>query len=215
MENLPDWMTAEHDMGTSIMAVEYDGGVVMGADSRTSTGSYVANRVSDKITALHDRIYVCRSGSAADTQYVSEYVIYALDMHAVELGEPPLVKTASSLIQQMCYYNKDNLTAGMIVAGWDKALGGQVYCVPLGGMRVRQPFAIGGSGSTYIYAYCDSHFKEGMSKDECIQFVRNSLANAMARDGSSGGVIRTVVINSEGVQREMLPGNKLPRFTEY
>jgi len=54
-----------------------------------------------------------------------------------------------------------------------------------------------------------------MSKDECIQFVRNSLANAMARDGSSGGVIRTVVINSEGVQREMLPGNKLPRFTEY
>ena len=39
----------------------------MGADSRTSTGSYVANRVSDKITQLHDRIYVCRSGSAAGT----------------------------------------------------------------------------------------------------------------------------------------------------
>jgi len=29
---------------TTIMAVEYDGGVVMGADSRTSTGSYIANR---------------------------------------------------------------------------------------------------------------------------------------------------------------------------
>ena len=47
------------------MAVAFDGGVIMGADSRTSTGSYVANRVSDKITQLHDRIYVCRSGSAA------------------------------------------------------------------------------------------------------------------------------------------------------
>ncbi|RYY70816.1 hypothetical protein EON63_22210 [archaeon] len=31
------------------MAVVFDGGVVMGADSRTSTGSYVANRVSDKV----------------------------------------------------------------------------------------------------------------------------------------------------------------------
>jgi hypothetical protein len=50
---------------TTIMAVAFDGGVIMGADSRTSTGSYVANRVSDKITQLHDRIYVCRSGSAA------------------------------------------------------------------------------------------------------------------------------------------------------
>lgn len=37
----------------------------------------------------------------------------------------------------------------------------------------------------------------------------------MARDGSSGGVIRTVVITETGVEREMVPGNKLPRFTEY
>ena len=49
-------------MQTTIMAVEYDGGVVMGADSRTSTGSYIANRVSDKITFVDDKIYVCRSG---------------------------------------------------------------------------------------------------------------------------------------------------------
>ena len=41
---------------TTIMAVEYDGGVVMGADSRTSSGSYIANRVSDKITYVHDKV---------------------------------------------------------------------------------------------------------------------------------------------------------------
>ena len=63
------------------MAVTYDGGVIMGADSRTSTGTYVANRVSDKITALHDFIYACRSGSAADTQAVSDYVRYFLASH--------------------------------------------------------------------------------------------------------------------------------------
>lgn len=37
---------------TTIMAASFDGGVVLGADSRTSTGSYVANRVTDKITPL-------------------------------------------------------------------------------------------------------------------------------------------------------------------
>lgn len=46
-------------MQTTIMAVEYDGGVVMGADSRTSTGSYVANRVSDKITYVADKVNSC------------------------------------------------------------------------------------------------------------------------------------------------------------
>jgi ATP-dependent protease HslVU (ClpYQ) peptidase subunit len=50
------------------MAVAFEGGVVVGADSRTTTGSYIANRVTDKLTYLHERIYCCRSGSAADTQ---------------------------------------------------------------------------------------------------------------------------------------------------
>jgi 20S proteasome alpha/beta subunit len=56
------------DLGTTIMAVEFDGGVVIGADSRTSAGAYIVNRVTDKLTKVHERIYCCRSGSAADTQ---------------------------------------------------------------------------------------------------------------------------------------------------
>ncbi|MCO5575973.1 hypothetical protein L7F22_029780 [Adiantum nelumboides] len=59
----PDWSKAAHSMGTTIMAVQYDKGVIMGADSRTSTGAYVANRASDKITCLTDNVYLCRSGS--------------------------------------------------------------------------------------------------------------------------------------------------------
>jgi 20S proteasome subunit beta 1 len=131
--------------------------------------------VSNKITPIHDKIFVCRSGSAADTQAISDFVIYYLDMHGIELGELPLVNTASNLVQQIIYQNKDNLLASMIVAGWDSALGGQVYCVPLGGVRVRQPIAIGGSGSTYIYGYCDANFKEKMTKEEALSFVRNGI----------------------------------------
>ena len=64
------------------MAVAYDGGVILGADSRTSTGSYVANRVSDKIVPIHDYIWACRSGSAADTQAVIDMVKYYVASHA-------------------------------------------------------------------------------------------------------------------------------------
>lgn len=73
--------SGEHMLGTTIMAVTYDGGVIVGADSRTSTGAYIANRVSDKLTKLHDRIYCCRSGSAADTQAVADIVKTYLQMH--------------------------------------------------------------------------------------------------------------------------------------
>jgi len=34
----------------------------------------------------------------------------------------------------------------------------------------------------------------------------------MARDGSSGGVIRMCVITEGGVERLFVPGNQLPKF---
>merc|ERR1719224_87574 len=85
--------------GTTIMAVEFDGGVVMGADSRTSTGDYVANRASRKISKVHDKIFVCRCGSAADTQALTGFVINYLTQHVVELGQPPTVNTAANLFK--------------------------------------------------------------------------------------------------------------------
>jgi 20S proteasome subunit beta 1 len=69
---------------------------------------------------------------------------------------------------------------------------------------------VGGSGSSYIMGFLDANFRVGMSKDEALAFVRAALAHAMARDGSSGGVIRTVVINAEGVKREFVAGDRLP-----
>jgi 20S proteasome alpha/beta subunit len=65
--------------------------------------------------------------------------------------------------------------AGILVAGWDKQKGGQVYSIPIGGMCVRQPISIGGSGSTYVYGYVDAQYKSDMSKDECLTLVENSM----------------------------------------
>ncbi|RRT47014.1 hypothetical protein BHE74_00055508 [Ensete ventricosum] len=159
-------LSAPHSMGTTIIGVTYNGGVVLGADSRTSTGMYVANRASDKITQLTDNVYICRSGSAADSQVISDYVRYFLHQHTIQLGQPATVKVAANLVRLLSYQNKNMLQMGVIVGGWDKYEGGQIYSVPLGGTILKQPFAIGGSGSTYLYGFFDQAWKEGMSKDE-------------------------------------------------
>ncbi|XP_033929382.1 proteasome subunit beta type-6 [Melopsittacus undulatus] len=203
------WVEDPLSTGTTIMAAEFDGGVVIGADSRTTTGSYVANRVTDKLTPIHDRIFCCRSGSAADTQAVAEAVAYQLAFHSVELQEPPRVRTAARLFQQSCYRYREELSAGIIVAGWDPRRGGQVYAVPLGGLLHPQPLAIGGSGSSYVYGFVDASFRPGLSREECTQLVARALALAMSRDGSSGGVVRLATVTAEGVERKVLTGAEL------
>jgi 20S proteasome subunit beta 1 len=139
---------------TTIMAASFPGGVVLGADTRTSTGSYVANRVTNKLTQLADKVFalpadaflfnvgrgatlcachpmapnkpchgimrnpadwfglvlpqvfVCRSGSAADTQAISAYVEHYIEQHEMELGRGVAVKTAANLAMQLVYNNK-------------------------------------------------------------------------------------------------------------
>eukprot|EP00588_Corethron_pennatum_P010727 CAMPEP_0194280624 /NCGR_PEP_ID=MMETSP0169-20130528/18040_1 /TAXON_ID=218684 /ORGANISM="Corethron pennatum, Strain L29A3" /LENGTH=230 /DNA_ID=CAMNT_0039025405 /DNA_START=145 /DNA_END=837 /DNA_ORIENTATION=+ len=200
----------EISSGTTIMAVCFNGGVVLGADSRVSSGTYVVNRVSDKIVQLHERIWCCRSGSAADTQALTDIVKHHLGQISIETGRLPTVAMAAHLMRKLIYGNKDNLMAGVIVGGWDPVEGGSVYNVTLGGSCVRQPFTIGGSGSSYIYGLVDAECREGMDADECNAFVKKAVSHAMARDGSSGGIIRTVVVTEDGNVRSYTEGNKLP-----
>lgn len=77
-DSYPGLKKGEVSTGTTIMAIPFKDGVILGADSRTSTGSYVANRTTDKIVQLSEHIFACRSGSAADTQALTDYVRFYL-----------------------------------------------------------------------------------------------------------------------------------------
>ena len=152
--------------------------------------------MTDKLTNIHDRIYCCRSGSAADTQAVADAVHQHCQVYTQVYGGPPPVATVAALFEKLCYENKDQLSAGIIVAGWDEE-GGAVYNIPVGGGTFHQPWAIGGdssgndfrwrkeltmtsgSGSTYVYGYCDATYKEGWGEAETLEFVRNSMCNIL------------------------------------
>ncbi|XP_036371985.1 proteasome 20S subunit beta 12 [Megalops cyprinoides] len=208
-----EWRSAEVSTGTTIIAVRYDGGVVIGSDSRASMGGeYVSSRVINKVVQVHDKIFCCMSGSLADAQAVTNAVIHKLNFHSMQMGEPPLVQSAASIMREFCYNHRDELSAGFIVAGWDRKRGPQVFEVSLGGMVVEQEFTIGGSGSTYIYGYVDAKFKPGMTREQCLTFTTNALSLAMDRDNVSGGVVHLAVVTESGAERQLIPGNKLPTF---
>lgn len=157
-----------------------------------------------------DRVYLCRSGSASDTQAIAGYVQHWIAQHQCEKGGPVDVATAATLAMQLAYNNKGSLQAGLIIAGWDVQEGGAVYAIPLGGTLLKVPYSIGGSGSAYITGWCDKHFRADFTEAEAHAFVVQALTHAIARDASSGGCIRTVTITADGAQRTFVPGDKIP-----
>ncbi len=203
-----------------------------------TTASTVVGQVPRRTRRPSQTLYITtfsstRTSSSSRPRDIISLEVYACrDSGSQMSGSPPPVHTAATIFQKFCYDNKDALSAGIIVAGWDKEVGPSVYNIPLGGGLFKQPWAIGGSGSTYVYGYCDATYKDGWNRDQTVEFVKNStlsmypalqlyvailtecaaLALAMSRDGSSGGVIRMCVITEDGVERLFVPGDQLPKF---
>ncbi|ORC85790.1 proteasome beta-1 subunit [Trypanosoma theileri] len=201
-------------LGTTIMAVSFKDGVVLAADSRTSTGTYVVNRASNKLTKLTQKIYCCRSGSAADTQALAEQTANYLESYETDTSKPVNVVTAANIFKKLCYMNKWNISAGIIVAGYDSLNGGSVYSIPSGGSCVKLDYALGGSGSIFLYSFFDKNYKPGMTKDECVKFCQQAVAHAYSRDGSSGGLIRTIALHKGEPEDMTIPWNKTPYCME-
>ena len=249
-------------MGTTIFAVKFRDGVVVGADSRTSVSGYVSNRYATKISFVleddfglklnrpsavqsksslldanqkqmlkkqHDdrddedeaemvapppvssTCCICRSGSAADTQYIADVVRHQLLTRKVMSHTSSSISNVAHLLKNYLYNNE--LQASLICAGYDHVRDeGVIYNIDLGGTMMEQDdFACNGSGSGYILGHIDKFINarngdfscSTMSEEEAIEFVGSSIELAMDRDGSSGGVVRLFVINRNG-KREML-----------
>ena len=167
---------------------------------------------------------ICRSGSAADTQYIADVIRHQLLRRKILHSRSSCVSDAAHLIKNYIKNNNngsDNLSASLICAGYDHIQDdGIIYSIDLGGTIMEQKcgWACNGSGSTYILGLIDDQMSlnnmKGQDEDnnnkesstlsmswneeEAVAFVKKAIGLAMERDGSSGGVIRIFVIDRNG-----------------
>lgn len=192
------------DGGTTLIALECTDGIVIGADSRTSAGSTIACRNSDKITQIAPQVFVARTGSTADTQELARYAkqyLNVLNTSSPNEEGKKYVRTAANCLGNLVRNNRKMLSAGFLCCGYDKAEGFQVFDVNISGSVLRRKIASNGSGSAYLGGYCDETYREDFNVEEGTKFVINSVTSAIIRDGSSGGLINIVQIKTDGVKR--------------
>ncbi|KAK1443704.1 glutamine phosphoribosylpyrophosphate [Babesia gibsoni] len=224
-------------MGTTIVAMHYRDGVILAADSRTSSGPIVANRVARKITRILPNVFMLRSGAAADSQMVSLIVRYhaqALRLQLRKAGRRkaednendsdvmqvdcemstedeysyqyddsvlgPPVKALAHVMHNMVHEYRDRLSCGVILAGYDLESGPEIYDIPLGGTLIKiKDFAASGSGSGFICAYLRNNYEPNMTREKCLNLLKNAIAYAIEFDNASGGFMRAVAVSKFNV----------------
>ena len=191
------------DLETTLVAIRYDQGVVVAADSRTSVSGYVSNRYAHKIAPVTSHCLVLRSGSAADTQTMAEECKQFFLQRSYHYGIQPTVSQIAHWMRQAVWQRPQGQVS-LLVAGYDPTTQTpSLYSIAISGaLHQEEAFAAAGSGSVFVLGYLDRELSENrvLSESEAINLCRQAISLAANRDGSSGGLVRISVIDAKGVR---------------
>jgi len=212
--------------GTTIAGVVYNGGVVLGADTRSTEGSIVCDKNCEKIHYIAKNIYCCGAGTAADTMNTTGLIASQLELLRMATGQEPRVVTAMTRLKQRLFPYQGHISAALVLGGVD-VTGAHLYTVYPHGSVDRLPYATMGSGSLAAMAVFEAGFKDDLDEKSAIDLVSQAIQAGIFNDLGSGSNVDICVISSkEGVKmlrnyekpnerlfRAPLKGYQFPRGT--
>jgi len=184
--------------GTTTLGFKYQGGTILCADSRATSGQYIGSGNVRKIIPITKTILGTMAGGAADCTYWERVLAKECRLYELRNREPISVAAASKLLANMVYqYKNYGLSMGVKIAGYDKK-GPALYYVDNDGTRLQGNLFSVGSGSIYAYGVVDSGYRYDMTDEQAYDLGRRAVYHATHRDSASGGVVRVYHITEEG-----------------
>lgn len=184
--------------GTTICGVIYKDGVVLGADTRATEDTVVADKNCAKIHYIASNIYCCGAGTAADTEMTTQMISSELELHRLNTGRLPRVCTANRLLKQMLFRYHGHIGAALVLGGVD-VTGPHLYSIWPHGSTDKLPYVTMGSGSLAAMATFEDGFKPDMTRDEAVKLVRDAIAAGIFNDLGSGSNVDVCVITKDKV----------------
>jgi proteasome beta subunit len=200
--------------GTTIVAVTFDGGIVMAGDRRATMGNLIAHREIEKVFPADD--YSC-VGIAGTAGLAVELVrLFQVELEHYEKIEGALLSLdgkanrLSSMLRQNLGLAMQGLAVVPLFAGYDLARRqGRIFSYDVTGGRYEEhQFHSIGSGSVFARGSLKKRWRPGLAAADAVRVVVEALFDAADDDSATGGPdaarrIYPVVaeVTSEGFRR--------------
>jgi len=203
--------TVDHVEGTTVLAMTYDGGVIMAGDRRATSGNIISKRDMRKVFEADSSSAVGISGAAGPAMELAR--IFATELEYYEKVErvPLSLEGKANKLAGMVRANFPMALQGLVVvplfAGYDQRqrIGRIFEFDPVGGRYEERRFASTGSGGRDARGSLKARFTEGMERDVAIDVAIEALWDAADEDSATGGpdLVRGIyplvaVIDGEG-----------------
>lgn len=185
--------------GTTIAGLIFKDGVILGADTRATNDTIVADKNCQKIHYIAKNIYCCGAGTAADADYVSRMVASDIELHRLEADvDEASVVMAKTILKRYLFQYQGHVGAALIIGGYDKH-GPHLISIAPHGSTDLLPYTTMGSGSLAAMSVFEARYKPNMTEEEGKKLVRDSVAAGVFNDLGSGSNIDICVIKKNKV----------------
>ena len=190
---LPAGRTVDAPHGTTIVTVEYAGGVLMAGDRRATMGNLIANRDMEKVFAADEYAVVGIAGTAGLA--VELVRLYQVELEHYEKIEGALMSLEgkANRLATMIRGNLGNAMQGLTVvplfAGFDlEDRLGRIYSYDVTGgcYREHDHHSIG-SGSLFARGSLKKLWRPGLSEADAVRIAVEALYDAADDDSATGG----------------------------
>jgi proteasome beta subunit len=179
--------------GTTVLALRYDGGVVMAGDRRATEGHLVAHRRIRKVFPADHYSAVAIAGVAGLAMDMVRLFQVELEHYEKIEGVRLTLDGKASFLARLVRGQLPMAIQGLVVvpmfAGFDmKESAGRVYTYDVVGGRYEETdFGSTGSGSRLAKSYLRTVYRDEMPGDEAVANAVNALVAASSEDTATGG----------------------------
>ncbi|CAG8537003.1 42269_t:CDS:2 [Gigaspora margarita] len=178
--------------GTTIVGLLFKDGVILGADTRSTNGTIVANKNCEKIHYLAPNMYCAGAGTAADTEQATSMISSQLELHRLATGRQARVITAVTIYQ-------GHMGAALIIGGYDIS-GPGLFNVHPHGSTDKLPFMAMGSGSLAAMSILESRWTKDLERDDAIELAKDAIEAGIFNDLGSGSNVDINIIEKDKVE---------------
>jgi len=204
-------LPAVRKTGTTICGLVVKDAVVLGADTRATEDTIVADKNADKLHKISTNIYCAGAGTSADLDHTTALIASNMELHRLHTGTGPRVSTAVAMLSQMLYKYQGHIGCNLVLGGVD-VKGPQLYKVHPHGSTDFVPFDTMGSGSLAALAVLESGYKDNMSIEEGKVLVAEAIRAGIFNDLGSGSNVDVVVIQKNSTEHTRAYDSPNPRL---
>jgi proteasome beta subunit len=179
--------------GTTIVAADFDGGVIMAGDRRSTAGNLIAQRDIEKVFRSDDYSCVGISGVAGIGLELVRLFQLELEHYEKLEGRSLSLEGKANRLSAFVRGNLGAAMQGLIVvplfAGYDEETKqGRIFSYDAAGGRYEERnFHSIGSGSPFARGSLKKLYRDGMSADDAIAVCMQALYDAADDDSATGG----------------------------